>query len=140
MKRRMLLVIGIAAGVLAIPAAALAKGPTVGVISGPGIKGGSVTVRGMGEPGSGAQLGDLAEQSGLFWAMFGAASDGHILPVKPTVALGAHYVLVYTIPDGEPKPASVTMDLYPYAPGGPVSYTRPGPPVFSGQSPLQGQW
>jgi hypothetical protein len=140
MKTRMLLMIGIAAAVLAIPTAAFAKGPTVAVITGSGINGGSVTLRGMGEPGSGAKLGDLAEQSGLFSATFGAASDGHILPVKPTVALGAHYVVVYTIPNDDPKAAKVTMDLYPYAPGGPVTYTRPGPPVFSGQEPLAGQW
>jgi len=140
MKVRVLMVLGTAAAVLAIPTAAFAKGPTVAVITGPGVKGGSVTLRGMGEPGSGAKLGDLAEQSGLFSAMFGAASDGHILPVKPTAALGAHYVVVYTIPNGDPKPARVTMDLYPYAPGGPVTYTRPGPPVFSGQSPLAAQW
>ena len=140
MKTRMLLVIGVAAAVLAIPTAAFAKGPTIATITGPGIKGGRVTLRGMGEPGSGAKLGDLAEQSGLFSAMFGGASDGHILPVKPTAALGAHYVVVYTIPNGEPTSARVTMDLYPYAPGGPVSYTRSGPPVFSGQSPLAGQW
>jgi hypothetical protein len=140
MKTRMLLVIGIAAAVLAIPTAAFAKGPTIAVITGSGIKGGSVTLRGMGEPGSGAKLGDLAEQSGLFSAMFGATSDGHILPVKPTVALGAQYVVVYTIPNGDPQRAKVTMDLYPYAPGGPVTYTRPGPPVFSGQEPLAGQW
>ena len=140
MKTRMLLVIGIAAAVLAIPTAAFVKGPTIAVITGSGIKGGSVTLRGMGEPGSGAKLGDLAEQSGLFSAMFGAASDGHILPVQPTAALGARYVVVYTIPNGDPTPAKVTMDLYPYAPGGPVTYTRPGPPVFSGQEPLAGQW
>jgi hypothetical protein len=132
--------IGIAVAVLAIPTAAFAKGPTIAVITGSGINGGSVTLRGMGEPGSGAKLGDLAEQSGLFSAMFGAASDGHILPVKPTVALGAHFVVVYTIPNEDPMAATVTMDLYPYAPGGPVSYTRPGPPVFSGQEPLAGQW
>jgi len=140
MKTRMLLVIGIAAAVLTVPTTAFAKGPTIAVITGSGLKGGGVTLRGMGEPGSGAKLGDLAEQSGLFSAMFGAASDGHILPVKPSVALGAHFVVVYTIPNGDPKPAKVTMDLYPYAPGGPVSYTRPGPPVFSGQEPLAGQW
>lgn len=140
MKTRVLLVIGIAAAVLAIPTAAFAKGPTIATITGPGIKGGRVTLRGMGEPGSGAKLGDLAEQTGLFSAMFGAASDGHLLPVKPTVGLGAHYVVVYTIPNGDPKPAKVTMDLYPYAPGGPVTYTRPGPPVFSGQEPLGPQW
>jgi hypothetical protein len=140
MKKRMLLMIAIAVAVLAIPTAAFAKGPTVAVITGSGIKGGSVTLRGMGEPGSGAKLGDLAEQTGLFSAMFGAASDGQILPVKPTVGLGAHYVVVYTIPNDDPKSAKVTMDLYPYAPGGPVTYTRPGPPVFSGQEPLAGQW
>jgi len=140
MRTRVLLMIGIATAVLAIPTAAFAKGPTIARITGPGIRGGAITLRGMGEPGSGAKLGDLAEQSGLFSAMFGAASDGHILPVKPTVELGAHYVVVYTIPNGDPKPAKVTMDLYPYAPGGPVTYTRPGSPVFSGQEPLAGQW
>ncbi len=140
MKARLLVVIGVAAAVLAIPTAAFAKGPAMAVITGSGIKGGSVTLRGMGEPGSGAKLGDLAEQSGLFSAMFGGTSDGNILPVKPTVGLGAHYVVVYTIPNGDPRPAKVTMDLYPYAPGGPVTYTRPGPPVFSGQAPLAAQW
>ena len=139
MKVRVLAVLSVAAALLAIPTVAWAKGPSVATISGPGLQS-PITVKGMGEPGAGSQLADLAEQSGLFSAAYGATGNGQVLSGRPEGSLGARYTVTYTIPNGQPKPGRVVMDIYPYAPGGPVSYTHPGAAVFPGQQPPTPQW
>jgi hypothetical protein len=125
----------VAALTLLAPTAALAKGASAATIdgSGPGGPGngptGPITLRGEGEPGSGTQLANLADQSGLFPAMFGQSPDP-MLQAAPTRRLGPRYTITWTIPDGSGTAKKIRQDVYPYAAGGPVTYTKPGQPVL----------
>jgi hypothetical protein len=136
MKRRILVLVALASALtLLAPTAALAKGPSAATIdgSGPGGPGngpnGPITLRGDGEPGSGGDLGTLADLSGLFPAMFGQSPDP-MLDAAPTRRLGPRYTITWTIPNGSTTAQKVRQDVYPYAAGGPVTYTKPGQPVF----------
>ncbi len=139
MRTRLLTVLAMSAlmvGGTATPA--LAKGPDRVVISGPELTT-PITIDGAGEPGSADLLGVLADGSGLFLAMFGpSGGGGELLATRPAGALGPRYTLVYRVPNGNPQPASITQDLYPYAADGPVTYTRPGQFGFTGQKALGG--
>lgn len=137
MKPRILAVAALAAALalLLAPTAAMAKGASAATIngSGPGGPGngpkGPITLRGEGEPGSGTALATLADLAGLFPAMFGQ-SPNPMLAKAPTTRLGPRYVITWTIPDGTTTAKRVRQDVYPYAAGGPVTYMRPGQPVF----------
>jgi hypothetical protein len=138
MKRRILVLAALAAALTLLalaPTAALAKGASAATIdgSGPGGPGngpnGPIVLRGDGEPGSGTDLGTLADLSGLFPAMFGQSPDP-MLEASPTNRLGPRYTITWTIPDGSGTAKKVRQDVYPYAAGGPVTYTKPGQPVF----------
>jgi hypothetical protein len=136
MKIRILALAALAAALtLLVPTAALAKGASAATIdgSGPGGPGngpnGPIILRGDGEPGSGTELGTLADLSGLFPAMFGQSPDP-MLDAAPTKRLGPRYTITWTIPDGSGTAKKVRQDVYPYAAGGPVTYTKPGQPVF----------
>jgi hypothetical protein len=119
------------------PTAALAKGASAATIDGGGPGGpgnspsGPITLGGNGEPGSGTDLGTLAELSGLFPAMFGQSPDPMLdAAPTPTGRLGARYTITWTIPDGSGTARQIRQDVYPYAAGGPVTYTKPGQLVF----------
>ena len=140
MKPRLLLLAALAAALaaaltLSAATAALAKGASAATIdgSGPGGPGngpnGPITLRGDGEPGSGSALGTLADLSGLFPAMFSQSSDP-MLEVAPTTWLGPRSTITWTIPDGSGTAKAIRQDVYPYAAGGPVTYTKPGQPVL----------
>jgi hypothetical protein len=117
------------------PTAAVAKGASAATIdgSGPGGLGngpnGPITLRGDGEPGSDTDIGALADLSGLFPAMFGQSPDP-MLDAAPTKRLGRRCTITWTIPDGRGTAKKVRQHVYPYAAGGPVTYTKPGQPVF----------
>jgi hypothetical protein len=138
MKLRLLALAGMvaAATLLALaPTAAVAKGASAATIdgSGPGGLGngpnGPITLRGDGEPGSGTDLSALADLSGLFPAMVGQSPDP-MLAAAPTKQLGPRCTITWTIPDGSGTARKVRQEVYPYAAGGPVTYTKPGQPVF----------
>lgn len=122
-------VAGIAVLMMAGPAAA--KGADQATITGPGIST-PIVVGGEGEPGSGEQLGQLGDASGLFVAMFGPGSDGAMAlsGTAPTGALGPRYELTYRVPGANPKPDTLKQDAYPLAAGGPVTFTLAGQPVL----------
>ena len=91
--------IAIVLAALALPAAALAKGPTEGTISGAGfVK--TFKVSGDGSPGS--LGGDLTQATGFFPAAFGQSPDP-MLHRKPAV-LGPSYTIVWTVPTGSGSP------------------------------------
>jgi hypothetical protein len=136
MKPRVLVLAALAVALtLLAPTAALAKGASAATIDGGGPGGpgngpnGPITLGGSGEPGSGTDLGTLADLSGLFLAMFGQSPDP-MLDAAPTKRLGPRYTITWTIPDGSGTAKKIRQDAYPYAAGGPVTYTRPGQPVF----------
>ena len=152
MLRRLITVAALAAG-LSIAAAmtlatpAFAKGPSQARITGPGLVR-AIVVSGAGEPGQQSRLASLAEQTGLFAVMFGAAADvggpdpAGLRTPPPTASLGPGYLVVYTVPGVIPQPGQqvgqVRQDVYPRAAGGPVIYTPTGQHGFGGPLTITG--
>jgi hypothetical protein len=131
MKWRAFVVLAIGGlAVLLTATPAVAKGADQATITGPGIST-PIVVGGDGEPGSSTDLGQLAESSGLFTAMFGsdASFGSQLMATKPAGSLGPRFTVSYRVPDS-PKPDVVTQDLYPLAAGGPVTYTAGGQPAL----------
>jgi hypothetical protein len=133
MKPRVLAVAAMAALLLAIPTAAQAKGATAATISGGGpggLPGGPITLKGDGEPGSSTDLGMLAQGSGLYTVVFGDDPSA-VLKAAPTDRLGPRYTITWTFPDPNGgKDRKVIQRVYPYAAGGPVTFTPAGQPVL----------
>ena len=133
MKPRVLAVAALAALLLAIPTAAQAKGATSATISGGGpggLPGGPITLKGDGEPGSSTDLGMLAQGSGLYTVVFGGDPTA-VLKAAPTDRLGSRYTITWTFPDPNGgKDRKVIQRVYPYAAGGPVTFTPAGQPVL----------
>lgn len=131
MKPRVLAVAAVAALLLLVPTAAHAKGVSAATISGGGPGGlpdGPITLRGNGEPGSGTDLGMLAEGAGVFAVMFNDGSEA--LPAAPTDRLGPRYTITWTMADDLGKGREIRQHIYPYAAGGPVTFMSAGQPVF----------
>lgn len=124
-------------GTLAVATTAQAKGPIAATIDGPGT-GGGISLGGNGEPGSGAPLGNLSDQAGLFPAAFGQTPDP-MLAGRPKGDLGPRYMITYRLPGPNGEESSIRQDLYPYAAGGPLTYTRPGQRFFGTES-TRGGW
>ena len=120
---RLMLIFAIAA--LALPSAALAKGPSAATMEGPGGGGG---ISFSGDEGSGP-LGQLTEQAGFFPAVFGQEPNP-MLAGRPKGDLGPKYTITYTVPGGEGDEFTVRQDVYPYADPSPVTYLAPGQKVF----------
>jgi hypothetical protein len=134
--RRLVLLTSVVAA-LGVAAAAQAKGPVAATIDGPGT-GGGISIGGNGEPGSGAPLGNLSDQAGLFAAAFGQTPDP-MLANRPTGDLGPRYTISYRLPGPSGEDSTIRQDVYPYAQGGPVTYTAPGQRFFGTES-TRGGW
>ena len=135
MKRLALL--GMFVGAMVLAATAHAKGPVAATIDGPGT-GGGISLGGNGEPGSGAPLGNLSDQAGLFPAAFGQTPDP-MLAERPKGDLGPRYTVTYRLPGPNGGESTIRQDLYPYAGNGPVTYTAPGQRFF-GTERTRGGW
>jgi hypothetical protein len=111
---------------LAIPAAAAAKEPSQASISGPGL---SKTLKPQNF--SGSKLAQLTEEAGFFPSAVGQSPNPMLPGGRPSGKLGPRYTIVWTVP-GPPGETThrVRQDLYPYARGGAVTYTKPGQPIF----------
>jgi hypothetical protein len=133
MKPRVLAVAVLAAMLLLVPTAAQAKGATAATIDGGGpggLPGGPITLKGDGEPGSGTDLGMLAEGSGMNAVAFDQGSSA-VTKAAPTDRLGPRYTITWTFPDpGGGKDRQVRQHVYPYAAGGPVTFTPAGQQVL----------
>lgn len=123
--RPLLFVATVALAVATWASPAAAKGPDQATITGPGLDS-PIAVTGFGEPGSAGNLGELADGSGLFVVMFGPYDSERAVSEAPTGDLGPKYEITYHIPDGTSAGSTVRQDLYPQAPGGPVTYTPAG--------------
>ena len=135
--KRVLLILSIAA--LALPAPALAKGPSEAVLSGPGDGGGGgITFGGDGESG-GTPLGNLTDQAGFFPAVFARQPDP-MLNARPKGDLGPKYTITYTVPGPNNETWKIEQDVYPYAKSGPVTYMKPGQTVFQITGGTRGGW
>jgi hypothetical protein len=123
MKRLIFLV---AVGALALPATALAKGPSEARITGPGLSK-AITITGTETDGS--PIMNLAEAAGFFPAAFGQEPD----PMSPAPAkgtLGPKYSLDYVVPGGNNANFRIHQDLYPYARNGGWTHMPAGQPIF----------
>lgn len=137
MPRKLAAIGGLAVGaslvlVLVTATPALAKGATKAVITGPRLAHPIVVADG-GEPGQAGNLATLEEQSGLFSVLFGPGTTGSTTalhsPPRQT-ALGPQYTITFTVPGVDPQPGEkygrIRQQLYPYATGGPLTYTPQG--------------
>jgi hypothetical protein len=130
--KRILLFLAVAA--LALPAAAVAKGPSEARIDGPGLDK-AITITGAEEPGS--PLMSFAESAGFFPAAFGQQPDP-MLPSRPQGALGPKFTIDYTVPGPDGETYEIAQDLYPYAKPSAVTYMPPGQKIFYGTT--RGGW
>jgi hypothetical protein len=121
---------------LALPAFALAKGPSSASLFGPGI--GSLAVTGEGEMGPGTPLGALVDSGGFFAQMYGQSPDP-TSKARPKVALGPRYRVVYVVPGPNGIRSRVLQDVYPYARPVPYSYMKPGQRYWGGRK-AHGGW
>jgi hypothetical protein len=119
---------------LAVPAAASAKGPSAAEVSGPGTGSGLTFTGGEGD---GSALSNLSQQAGFFPAAFGQDPDP-MLPARPKGDLGPRYTITYTVPGPNNDTFTIHADVYPYAASGPATYTKPGQPIFDMQT--RGGW
>ena len=140
MRRRTLAVLAIAVLLVAVPTAAQAKGASAATISGGGpggLPGGPITLKGGGEPGSGTDLANLADQAGVFTLLFDDGSGGELAAV-PTGRRGPRYTITWTFPNGQGTDDTVRQSVWPYAAGGPLTYMASGQPVL--ESRTKGGW
>jgi len=121
---------------LALPAAAVAKGPISASISGPGLEG-PLVIKGDGE-GPGTALGTLASTSGFFAQMYGQSPDP-TLASRPTGTLGPRYLAVYVVPGPNDIRSRVIQYIYPYAKPGALTYMRAGQTFWNGRK-AHGGW
>jgi hypothetical protein len=122
--KRLLFLLAIAA--LALPAAALAKGPSEASIKGPGL---GKTIKIAGPEQDGSPMMDFAEAAGFFPGAFGQ-EPSPLLPSRPKGDLGPKYAIEYTVPGGNNDTFHIKQDLWPYASPYAVTYMSPGQDIF----------
>jgi hypothetical protein len=122
--KRLLFVLAVA--ILALPAAALAKGPSEAKVSGPGLAK-AIVIKGQETEGS--PIMDIAEAAGFFPAAFGQTPDP-MTSAAPKGTLGPKYSLDYVVPDGEGRTFKIHQDAYPYATPYPVTHMAADQPIF----------
>ena len=135
MKRTLLLISLVA---LAYAPAATAKGPGEATIAGPGLDD-SIVLRGNAEGDPGSPFGVFVDGTGFFPAVF-ERTPNPMLKTPRKRSLGPRYTVVYSLPGGDRGTSTVRQDLYPYAAGGPVTYTPPGQEIFGGEVTTRGGW
>ena len=137
MKRIRILIAGSALA-LAVAAPAVAKGPDQATITGPGLDS-PIILSGDAEGNVNSTFGRFAEGAGFMYAVFQQTPDP-MLAQRPKGDLGPRYDIVYRVPGGGTGTAYARQALYPYAPGGPVTYMRTGQPLFGGDHATHGGW
>ncbi len=124
--------------ILAAPSA-FAKGPSQGVITGPGLAR-PITLR---EPGSttiGPDLANVVMQSGFFVGTFGGTLHLHgNLAHRPAGSLGPRYTITYTMTvEGRPS-SDIVQYVFPYAEPYPITYMPPNQ-TYWGSNKTVGAW
>jgi hypothetical protein len=140
MQRRVLAMLVLAFLLAAVPTAAQAKGASAATISGGGpggLPGGPIDLNGDGEPGSGTDLANLAEASGVFALLFEDGPGGE-LAAPPAGNRGPRYTITWTFPDGNGDADKVRQSVWPYAAGGPLTFMASGQPVLG--TTTKGGW
>ena len=123
MKRLLFL---FAACAFALPATALAKGPSEATITGPGL---SKAIKISGPESDGSPMMNLAEAAGFFPAAFGQTPDP-LTYARPKGNLGPKYSIDYVVPGPDGGNDKIHQDLYPYAKPGAWTHMAAGQPIF----------
>jgi hypothetical protein len=119
--------------VLALASPASAKGPSEGTIEGEGLEAPIAISHGEGTPG-----GDrLIEDVGFFEVTFGMFPSGRMTEA-PTTDLGPELTIRWRVPGPDGLDDEIVQSLYPYAEGGPLTYTVPGQPFFEIEETIGG--
>jgi hypothetical protein len=79
----------------------------------------------------------LASTSGFFEVGW-RTRPALVLPRRPAGPLGPRYRVVYLVPGPSGQDDRIRQDLYPFARGGPLTYTVGGQRFFDTQSTLSG--
>jgi hypothetical protein len=112
---------------LALPATALAKGPSHAAIAGPGL----TTIRISGAEGSATPFWGLVRATGWFEAAWGPPR----LPKTPPQGdLGPRYTITWTVPSS----SRLHQDVYPYAKPYPLTNMPSGQNIWG--TPVKGGW
>jgi hypothetical protein len=130
--KRLLFILPLVA--LALPATALAKGPSEAKITGPGLTKPIVI---SGEETDGSPIMDLADAAGFFPAAFGQ-TPSPMTSTAPKGTLGPKYSIDYTVPGGDGATFKIHQDAYPYAKPYSVTYMASGQPIFDMET--KGGW
>jgi hypothetical protein len=142
MPRRALAMLVLALLLAAVPTAAQAKGATAANISGGGPGGlprGPIDLKGDGEPGSGSNLANLAEAAGVWALLFEDGQPGNLVSAPlPASQRGPRYTITWTFPNGAGTEDKVRQSVWPYAPGGPITYMPAGQKVLDTKT--EGGW
>jgi hypothetical protein len=142
MQRRALAMLVLALLLAAVPTAAQAKGASAATISGGGPGGlprGPINMKGDGEPGSGTDLSNLAEAAGVFALLWEDGQPGALTSAPlPSAQRGARYTITWTFPNGDGGEDQVRQSVWPYAPGGPLTFMATGQKVLDGTT--KGGW
>ena len=112
---------------LALPATALAKGPSHAAIAGPGI----TTIRISGAESSATPFWRLVEAAGWFEAAWGPP---RLPQAPPEGELGPRYTITWAVPSS----SRLRQDVYPYAKPYPVTYMQSGQNIWG--TPVKGGW
>jgi hypothetical protein len=124
MKRLLFLLSVVTA--LALPATALAKGPSDATITGPGLAK-AITISGPESEGS--PMMSFAEAAGFFPAAFGQ-TPVVTTSTRPKGNLGPKYSIDYVVPGPDGGNQKIHQDLYPYANPAAWTYMPAGQPIF----------
>jgi hypothetical protein len=112
---------------LALPATALAKGPSHAAIAGAGL----TTIRISGAEGSATPFWRLVEAAGWFEAAWGPS---RLPQAPPQGELGPTYTITWKVPSSN----KLYQDVYPYAKPYPVTYMPSGQKIYG--TPVKGGW
>ena len=129
-----LTLIAAALAALVLPGLAAAKEPTRAIISGAGLH---KTLTVGGGDSTSTPIDRLTTDSGFFPAAYGQSPDP-MLQRKPAGPLGPRYTIAWKVPSGGSVVFRIRQDLYPYARGGAVTFTKPGQPIFG--TTTRGGW
>ena len=141
MRRRVLAMLVLSLLLAAVPTAAQAKGASEATISGGGqcgLPGGPITMKGDGEPGSGSDLSNLADQAGVWAVLFDDGPGGELASAPAATDRGPRYTITWTFPNGAGTEDKVRQSVWPYAAGGPLTFMASGQPVL--EATTRGGW
>ena len=137
MQRRALALIVISVVTVLLEASpAMAKGPSDGVITGPGLAE-PIMLREPGAKTIGVDLANMIEESGFFEGVWGGDPDRLRRP--PPGDLGPRYTITYSMTMSRRLSGTITQFVFPYAEPLPITHI-PAKQRFWGSSETVGGW